>query len=97
MRLGTVREEARGKREEGGRRGCEVACGERRDVPSRSMSCSCAMLRMSSPSLASTVFSRLPFESLKWTLILHGRVSQTAGRDLSTAYPVPGAGRVMSP
>lgn len=40
------------------------------DAPSRSMSYSCAILRMSSPSLASTVLSRLPLESLKWTLIL---------------------------
>ena len=48
----------------------ERGANEGRDAPSRSMSYSCAILRMSSPSLASTVLSRLPLESLKWTLIL---------------------------
>ena len=43
------------------------------------MSYSCAMLRMSSPSLASTVLMRFPFESLKWTLMLAG-VSKGAQR-----------------
>ena len=38
--------------------------------PSRSMSYSCAIASMSSPSLASIVLIRLPSESLKWTLIL---------------------------
>ena len=39
-------------------------------APSKSMSCSCAIDRISSSSLTSTVFNRSPFESLKWTLIL---------------------------
>lgn len=34
------------------------------------MSYSCAMARMSSPALASTVLIRLPSESLNWTLML---------------------------
>lgn len=39
-------------------------------LPSRSMSYSCAMANMSSPSLASTVLIRLPSESLKSTFML---------------------------
>ena len=39
-------------------------------APSRSMSYSWAMLRRSSPSLASTVLMRFPLWSLKWTLML---------------------------
>jgi len=38
--------------------------------PSKSISYSCAMDNISSPSLASTDLIRLLFESLKWTLIL---------------------------
>jgi hypothetical protein len=48
-------------------------------LPSRSMSCSCAMERISSPSFASTVFKSSPLASLKWILMLpRGRV-RTAG------------------
>lgn len=67
------------------------------DLPSRSMSCSWAIPRMSSPSFASTVFIRIPFESLKCTLILHGGVNRANAVCVSTTYPVPGSGRVRCP
>ena len=49
-------------------RACEM--GERNEVPSRSMSHSCARERMSSPSLASIVLMGFPLWSLKWRVIL---------------------------
>ena len=48
-------------------------------APSRSISYSWAMARISSPSLASTVFSKFPLESLKWTLMLRTSPTKLEG------------------
>lgn len=71
-------------------------------APSRSTSYSCAMSRMLSPSFASTVLSRLPLESLKWTLILRERdqggwVRKTGpGRTANQYIPRPGCWSVYA-
>ena len=68
-------------------------------TPSKSISCSCAIDKISSPSLTSTIFSRSPFEFLKLTLILEGCKGLESGkvRSTSTTYLVPEGGRVTFP
>lgn len=72
-------------------------------APSRSTSYSCAMSRMLSPSFASTDLSRLPLESLKWTLILREEGEQTNelerlahGRTANQHIPRPGCWSVYA-
>jgi len=67
----------------------------RRNIPSRSTSCSCARLSKSSPSFPSIVLISFPFASLKVTLILSISVFQLC--NWREAYPVPGAGLTRSP
>ena len=60
------------------------------------MSYSCAIERMSSPSIASTVLIRFPFESLKWTLILGSEVSSVLNARQRNA-PCPRLGSRYAP
>lgn len=70
-------------------------------LPSRSISYSCAMDKISSPSLTSTVLIWVPFESLKWTLNLAKTNAfepwYILERPQRRTHPVPGSGRCIPP
>lgn len=67
------------------------------DVPSRSISYSCASDKRSSPSFPSIARITSPLASLNVTLILQTTVSAQGvrNREDTFAHPVPGAGRSM--